>query len=179
MKAGKKIWDIFGWIFVICVSVLAVLLVGVRLIGLKPYTVLSGSMEPVYHVGSLIYVKSAAPEDIKVGDPITFILNKNLDIATHRVVSIDTDKQYFQTKGDANNAEDSTPVHFENLVGTPVFTIPYLGYFSNWISHPPGLYIGISVLFSMVVLIFLPDMLRRAEAADRRSRNQELKQKES
>ena len=32
---------------------LTVLLVGVRVIGLTPYTVLSGSMEPTYRVGSL------------------------------------------------------------------------------------------------------------------------------
>ena len=37
--------------------VLALLLVGVRLFGMQVFTVLSGSMEPTYQTGSLIYVK--------------------------------------------------------------------------------------------------------------------------
>ena len=62
----------------------AILLVGVRLVGLRPLVVLSGSMEPTYHVGSMVYVKSVDPESIEVGDPITFLINEDLDMATHR-----------------------------------------------------------------------------------------------
>ena len=59
MRKLKKAWNVLTTIVVIIVVCAAVLLVGVRLIGLQPYTVLSGSMEPVYHTGSLIYVKEA------------------------------------------------------------------------------------------------------------------------
>ena len=58
MKAVKKIWDWISGILVAVVVLLAIALVGVRVVGLQPYVVLSGSMEPAYHVGSLIYVKS-------------------------------------------------------------------------------------------------------------------------
>ena len=50
----KKVWNAVTWVLVLCVAVLAFLLAGVRLIGYTPYTVLSGSMEPTYPVGSLI-----------------------------------------------------------------------------------------------------------------------------
>ena len=44
--------------------IMAILLVGVRVIGLNVYTVLSGSMEPTYHTGSLIYVKKVDYKDL-------------------------------------------------------------------------------------------------------------------
>lgn len=59
-KAVKKIWNIATTILVVLVVALAVLLVGARIIGLQVYAVLSGSMEPTYHTGSLIYVTNAS-----------------------------------------------------------------------------------------------------------------------
>ena len=57
MKAFRKIWNIATTVVVVLVVLAAILLVGVRFVGYRVYTVLSGSMEPTYHVGSLIYVK--------------------------------------------------------------------------------------------------------------------------
>lgn len=67
----KKVWDIVSSVLVGLVVLLAVLLVGARLVGLQVFTVLSGSMEPTYHTGSLIYVKKVDPLTIKEGQPIT------------------------------------------------------------------------------------------------------------
>ena len=54
MRAVKKIWNGFTTVLVCLVVILAVLLVGVRLVGFQVFTVLSGSMEPTYHVGRVI-----------------------------------------------------------------------------------------------------------------------------
>lgn len=67
----KKVWDIVSSVLVGLVVLLAALLVGARLVGLQVFTVLSGSMEPTYHTGSLIYVKKVDPFTIKEGQPIT------------------------------------------------------------------------------------------------------------
>ena len=85
---------------------------------------------------------------LKEGDVITFMVSEDT-LATHRIVGVVPDEDEpgtirFRTKGDANDAEDGTLVHYKNVVGTPVFTIPYLGYFSNWITHAPGKYIAIT-----------------------------------
>ena len=53
---------------------LAVLLIGVRLLGVQAYSGLSGSMEPKDPVGSLIYVKAVDPYELKSGDVITFMV---------------------------------------------------------------------------------------------------------
>ena len=162
-RSIKKAWNVVSSILVALVVILALLLVGARLVGLQVFTVLSGSMEPTYHTGSLIYVKKVDPYAIKEGQPITFMLDENT-VATHRVVGIVPDEEdasviRFRTKGDANDAEDGSLVHYKNVIGTPVFTIPKLGYVANYIQHPPGLYVAISAGAILLLLTFLPDLL--------------------
>ena len=162
MKALKTIWNWLSGILVAIVVLLAVALVGVRLIGLKPYVVLSGSMEPTYPVGSLIYVKKADYKELKTGDPITYMLSENT-VVTHRITEVLVDEEdpdtirYF-TKGDANDVADGSSVHYKNIIGVPVFSIPYLGYLSNYIQHPPGMYVAISAGAVLLLLVFLPDL---------------------
>ena len=136
-KTIRTIWNAVTTLLVAAVVVLAVLLVGVRLAGLQVFTVLSGSMEPVYHTGSLIYVKQVDYTDIQPGQVITFMLDEDT-IATHRIVGVVPDEDdpsviRYRTKGDANENEDGGLVHYKNVVGTPVFTIPKLGYLANYI----------------------------------------------
>ena len=103
MKAFRRIWSVITTIVVILIVFLAIALVGVRVVGLTPYTVLSGSMEPTYHVGSLIYVKEVEPSEVEVGDPITFVVNEDLLVATHRVVEIDVQTSRQQAIVDENS----------------------------------------------------------------------------
>ncbi|MBQ1712541.1 MAG: signal peptidase I [Firmicutes bacterium] len=163
MKKFKKIWNSVATVLVVIVVLLALALAGVKLFGLKVFSVLSGSMEPTYHVGSVIYVKDVDPKDVKVGDPITFVLNESLTVATHRVVEINTGEDgmlRFKTKGDANQTEDGGKgVHEKNLIGRPVFTIPYLGYLAAYIQDPPGRYIAIALVVLLLLLFILPDLL--------------------
>ena len=56
-KQVQRVWNAATTVLVVLVVILALLLVGVRLVGFRPMCVLSGSMEPTYHTGSLIYVK--------------------------------------------------------------------------------------------------------------------------
>lgn len=165
----KKIWNLITTLLVAVVVLLAVLLVGVRVVGLTPFTVLSGSMEPAYPVGSLIYVKKVPAQEVEVGDPITFVMNEDLLVATHRVVAIDAEGQYFNTKGDANNAADGSPVHFNNLIGKPLFCIPYLGFLSSFLTNPPGMYVGWSVIGVLLLLLFTPELLKLAEKSDQKA----------
>lgn len=161
-KSLKKIWNVISTILVALVVILALLLVGARVVGLQVFTVLSGSMEPTYHTGSLIYVKKVDPYTIEEGQPITFMLDEDT-IATHRVVGIVPDEEdptviRFRTKGDANDAEDGSLVHYKNVIGTPIFSISYLGYIADYIQHPPGMYIAISAGAVLLLLVFLPDV---------------------
>ena len=155
----KKIWNIVSTALVVLMVFCAVFLMGSRILGYQCFTVISGSMEPKYSVGDLIYVKKVDPSSIHVGDDITFVLNEDLVVATHRVVRIDAENQRFYTKGLANEIEDGEPVHFNNLIGVPQFAIPKLGYVSDFIQHPPGMYITIGVGIILILAVFLPDMI--------------------
>lgn len=168
-KSIRRIWNVISIILVVIVVALTILLVGVRLIGLQPYAVLSGSMEPTYHTGALIYVKKIQPQEVEVGDPITFVLDDQFNIATHRVIRIDDANRHFYTKGDANEFADASPVHYNNLIGKPVFTIPYLGHLSAYVKDPPGRYIALAAAAILLLLVFLPDLFDGEKKKEKKS----------
>ena len=175
-KTLKKILNVISTILVAIVVVLALLLVGARFIGLNVYTVLSGSMEPTYHVGSLIYVKDVDTDELKAGDVITYMLDEDT-IVTHRIVDVipdETDPSIirFQTKGDANDSVDGSLVHYKNVIGTPVFSIPKLGYLANYIQKPPGRYIAISAGAIILLLVFLPDLFSDDDKSEKKKKKQ-------
>lgn len=172
-KTFKKIWNAVTTVLVVIVVIFALLLVGARVIGLLPLTVLSGSMEPNYPVGSLIYVKKVDPLTLEAGDVITYTIDEDT-VVTHRIVEVIPDENdptivRFKTKGDANEAIDGTLAYSPNVAGTPVFTIPYLGYVASYIQNPPGTYIAISAGAILLMLVFLPDVFgNEDEMAQRR-----------
>lgn len=139
-RVFKTIGKTLSTALIAVVVLIAILLVGTRLIGFAPYTVLSGSMEPNYHVGSVVYVKKVDPATLKVGDPITFRLTGNI-VATHRIIEVHgagTPNLGFRTQGDANETvDDITPA--SSVIGKVVFCIPYLGYVSAFLQKPAGL----------------------------------------
>jgi len=166
-KTLKKVWNSVTTVLVVLVVILALLLVGARVVGLQVFTVLSGSMEPNYHTGSLIYVKKVDYRELEAGDVITFMLDEDT-VATHRIVGGVPDEEdptvlRYRTKGDANDAEDGSLVHYKNIIGSPVFTIPKLGYVASYIQNPPGTYIAISGGAILLLLVFLPDLFAKEE----------------
>lgn len=87
----KKAMDIASWVALGLFVLLVVMLVGVRLFGIEPHIVLSGSMEPEIMTGSLVYVKQLTPEEaqnLKAGDNVTFLLDKNGTKITHKIYEV-------------------------------------------------------------------------------------------
>ncbi len=155
----KKMWNIVSTALVVLMVLCAVFLMGSRLMGFRCFNIISPSMEPKYGVGDLIYVREVDPTTIQEGDVITFLLNEDLVVGTHRVVRVDVKNQRFYTKGDANEIEDQNPVHFNNVIGVPKFSVPKLGYVCDFIQNPPGMYITIGVGIVLILLVFVPDMI--------------------
>ena len=178
-KAVKKAFDIFSSIVVVVVVILAIMLVGVRLVGLQVFAVLSGSMEPNYHTGALIYVKPVEPHDLQTGDVITYMVSEDT-VVTHRIAGVVPDDEdpniwRFRTKGDANEQEDSILVHEANVIGTPVFTIPYMGYITDYIQNPPGTYYAIAIGAMVMMIMFIPDLLEEDEPKQEKPRKKKKK----
>ena len=163
----KKAFSIITTVLLVIVIVFAILLAGVRLVGITPYTVLSGSMEKAIHVGSLIYTVKPDPSELKVGDVITYTL-ENGTVVTHRIIELLPDEEdpslvRFRTKGDNNETADGDPVHPKNVLGKMLFTIPLIGYVAWFVQNPPGSYIVIGVGIILVLLTFLPELMDKLD----------------
>ena len=118
--------------------------------GYRMYSVMSGSMTPVHPTGSLVVVKITNPEEIKVGDDITFYNpGSDQEIWTHRVIDVirnyNNNGVCFKTQGVANAAEDPFITLGGNVVGVVQFSIPYAGYALDFIQN--------NILISIVIII--------------------------
>ena len=121
--------------------------------GYKPMIVLSGSMETSIHTGDLVFVKMVDTTTLKKGDVIAF-RNESDTVTKHRIVDVvlEDGKQYFKTKGDANNAEDVNLVAMEDIEGIYVARIPKAGNFLMFMQKPIGLFIVLLVILVIGLL---------------------------
>lgn len=163
-QGARRTFSVLGTVMVTLVAVIALVLVGVRLAGFRTFTVMSGSMEPEYPVGSMIYVKPVNYSDLKVGDVISYVADDDKTVVTHRITEIEVDKKdasvwRFKTKGDANTTADAKLVHYKNVLGTPAMMIPFIGYVAHNIQQPPGIYIALVVGTLLLAWTFLPGTL--------------------
>ena len=166
--AGLLALLVYGCIF--CYLLIAAPL----LAGYRPVVVLSGSMEPAFPVGSVIYYHSAPFTAIEEGDAITFRAGDQA-MVTHRVTGISSLSAEFRTKGDANESEDPNPVPYEAVLGrVPELAVPDAGYFVSYgkRAYVIGLMAAV-ILFNMVLDSLLPEEGRRRERG-RCVRNEKL-----
>mgnify|MGYP002798693378 FL=1 len=116
---------------------------------LKPYVVLSGSMEPAMPVGSLAIADSSKTQ-VSAGDVAAFV--RNGQTVTHRIIRV-TDDGYI-TKGDANENADTGVIQSQDILGTVICCIPYLGYGVMWLQEYRILVLGCVVLLLIFALLF-------------------------
>ena len=161
-KIAKRTVDVLFTILLLLAILLAVYVFQnkktngqVRIAGYQLFIVLSGSMSPIFDTGSVIFVKDIAPQDIVVGDIVTFLgAGDTGKTVTHRVIDITSESGdlRFTTKGDANNVTDSSKQVPENVIGKVRCQIPYLGYFLEFSRTKTGIYLLI-VLPSLIIFM--------------------------
>jgi len=119
---------------------------------IKILSVLSGSMEPKIHTGSIVIIKPAS--EYKVGDVVTFGQNTKTEVpTTHRIAEerLQDGNKVFLTKGDANNAEDNKEISEKDIIGKVFVSVPYVGYIIDFIKKPVGLLIVIVIPAVIIV----------------------------
>lgn len=90
-KWAKKTLDVTSTVALIIFIVFVILLLGVRVFGIEPHIVLSGSMEPEILTGSMVYVDKLTPEQaqsLKVGDTVTYQVDQRGTKVTHRIYNV-------------------------------------------------------------------------------------------
>jgi len=128
---------------------------------LSAYVIVSGSMRPTIEVNDAIVVKKMNPENIEIGDVITFTSSDSRYSGmtiTHRVVGKvrKNGNLYFRTKGDNNDVSDSSLVSYKNVYGKVVAMIPKLGYLQKFIVTPLGF---VSLVVIPLFLVIFSDLV--------------------
>ena len=152
------------------------MIAGIRIFGFQIYGVTSGSMEPEYPKGSLVYVQKVNVNDLRVRDVITYQLDKKT-ISTHRINEIVRDQTNpnvikFRTKGDANAEADNRLVTEADIIGKVAFCIPHLGNLASYIQKPPGLYVAIVIGIALVTVVVITDKESGKESEAKQPQNQ-------
>jgi len=136
-KIGKILYKIFiyGIIFMLIWGILQKISDNKFSVGgIKIFSVITGSMIPVYNIGDIIIVKEVSPDKLSINDDIVYkgekgnVRNKTI---THRIVEINSkeDGSYrIVTKGVANTARDPE-INQTQLIGKVIGKVPII----NWI----------------------------------------------
>ena len=150
MDIIRKIVHILANIIYILITIYLVVCIPM-IFGHTPVVVLSGSMEPTYKVGSVIYYKKISEKELKVEDVITF--NVNDKTISHRIVSIDNG--LIETKGDANNTSDVHKIRYKNIKGkVGNISIPYIGYYIKIVNDNLTLVVIVTVIILVSEFLF-------------------------
>lgn len=84
LRTVSRLCSVVGALLLAVVALLAIsATVAPRFMGLQSYAIVSGSMEPSFPVGSLVYAEPIEPEALAVGDVAVFW--RNDEVVIHRI----------------------------------------------------------------------------------------------
>lgn len=133
----------------------------------RPYTVLSGSMEPAIAAGDLVIAKRIAPLDVAIGDVVTFQDPDEAGrLVTHRVGGMRREgrRVEFVTKGDANTSVEQWRVSTGDDLGRVAYRIPWIGHAAAPMRSNAGL-AGLAI----VLLLLMANELARIWRPERKA----------
>lgn len=134
----------------------------------RMFTVVSGSMKPKYDIGDVLIAKEIKPENIRVGDTISYqgTVNSFKDkVVTHQVVGIEKvdGKYYFRTKGLANLVEDPI-VSADQVYGKVIYKSFIISLVYKIVSTSIGFYAFIIIpIMYIIVSEIISTLLEREE----------------
>ena len=181
-KSEGRVGTIVGT--VICVILIPILIVNCTMIvkglirsdkvptfgGYAPLIILTDSMYPAIQSGDLIIVKTVDAGSVQPGDVIAFFDpdGSGVSVVTHRVVELVTEDGglFFRTQGDANNAEDPSPVPESSLVGLYQTKIVGAGDVAMFLQSTPGLIVCVAVPMALLIAY---ELIRRRRYEKSRS----------
>jgi len=144
-------------------------------LGIKIFSVTSGSMEPKIKTGSVVFVKSQ--NEYKNDDVITFYGSKSAQTITHRIVETKIDEnnqnKIFVTKGDKNEENDFDEISQSKVLGKVFFAIPFLGYLVSFSQTQIGFVILIIIPATILVYSEILNIKTEVKKFFNKSKNEE------
>jgi signal peptidase I len=121
------------------------------ILGWTPSVVMTGSMQPSLHPGDIAIARPVEPAALRPGQ---VLLVDDPDhpgkLRLHRYVTTHPDGTLI-LRGDANNADDSTPIPPEAVHGVGVLRVPYVG--TPVVDMTEGHYIRLAAVLLVGVLL--------------------------
>ena len=185
LKFLFKFIKVIVWVFVLLV--IFVILVQrifnnqVSIGSYRMFTVVTGSMEPVYNVGDVVISKEVEPSTINKGDDVVYLGEKNDfkdKIVTHRVIKIENKdgEYYFTTKGVANDYSDPV-ISSDQIYGKVVYKPVVLSFLSGILNTRLGFYLLIFVPVAFLIFLEILDYIKRKEGELDEEQKEEVKEK--
>jgi signal peptidase len=113
-----------------------------KLLGAVPLTILSGSMAPTMPAGALAVVRPVEATQVRVGDVLSYQTDPDVPtLVTHRVIAVSRNAHgdvSLTLQGDANSAPDELPVRPDQVQGSVVYAVPYVGWVANRLNVGAG-----------------------------------------
>lgn len=139
----------------------------IKVIGYKPYIVLTQSMEPKIDANDLVIVKDINVDELEVGDIITFNADIDYDghkeVVTHYIYSIHKNQEgdlSFKTNRYYEDKQAIVPDTWvlleEDLLGTYLFHVPMIGSVLLFLKSPFGIaamIVNISIIAAIIALL--------------------------
>lgn len=149
MEVVKNIFNLF----IKCIYILTIIYLIIfipKIFKYNPLVVISGSMNPTYQIGGLVYYHYENYENINPGDIVVYKYDNH--IISHRVYRKLTNGLI--VKGDANNNPDSLLITSNMILGVGTsLCIPYIGYYAGFIYNHK--YLLVILIGTVIIKMFL------------------------
>ncbi len=151
VRAGAALsWCVGGFCFALLLASVAPMAIGMR-----AYTVRSGSMTPAIRTGDIVISEPISPTDAHVGDIVTFTDPSGSGrLITHRARAVSARGKVvrFVTRGDANNSFERWSVPMDGRIGRVAYRVPAIGYPLTWIGSGLGR-VGLIVIPAIALVV--------------------------
>ena len=149
MKEFMKVLGNMGFcVFLILVIILAYMGETGSIGGYTLFSIMTGSMEPTFSVGTLVVGETVDPNDIREGNIITYKGVTGSTVTTHRVQEVKQGEEgvEFVTKGDANSVVDPITVKGSNVISRVFVDLKHVGGIMTFLQENMGAVIGVGLL---------------------------------
>lgn len=157
----SKIFTLYRWILYPVIIIYLLIAIAPLIFGIRPYIVLSASMEPTIMTGALGYINTKDCDDVNTGDIVAYTMGGEITVI-HRIIEENEDGTYV-TKGDNNEDADFVTLHPSQIVGTVVGSIPKLGYITSWLQSKQGIIISVGLVLVGLISSWIDDRSSRKE----------------
>lgn len=149
MKEFMKVLGNMGFcVFLILVIILAYMGETGSIGGYTLFSIMTGSMEPTFSVGTLVVGETVDPNNIREGNIITYKGVTGSTVTTHRVQQVRQGEEgiEFVTKGDANSVVDPVTVKGSNVISRVFVDLKHVGGIITFLQENMGAVIGVGLL---------------------------------